>query len=122
MIALAIYNSVERMADESNTICKSKDLIRYLGETRDTFMYADETLPIYFSLADLDGDGVLELVFSCDYDVVWILHYEEGKVYGYHLRPATVITMVGVFRTDDDLSPTGYARITAFKEDGCQKR
>lgn len=42
-------------------------------------MYADETLPIYFSLADLDGDGVLELVFSCDYDVVWILHYEEGK-------------------------------------------
>ena len=88
--------------------------------TEDIFKYADETLPIYFSLVDLDGDGVLELVFSCDYDVVWILHYEEGKVYGYHLRPAPVITTDGVFQTDDDLSPTRYTRITAFEEDGFQ--
>lgn len=88
--------------------------------TEDRFKYADETLAMYFSLVDLDGDGVLELVFSCDYDVVWILHYEDGKVYGYHLRPAPVITMDGVFRTDDkELSSTGYARIAAFEEDGC---
>ncbi len=90
--------------------------------TEDTFKFADETLPIYFSLVDMDGDGVLELVFTCYFDVVWVLHYEAGEVYGYHLRDTDtlVITTDGVFRTDDDLSPTGYARIAAFEEDGFQ--
>ncbi|MFG6356409.1 MAG: hypothetical protein K1W26_06220 [Acetatifactor sp.] len=89
--------------------------------TEDTFKYADETMPIYFSMLDLDGDGVQELVFECDYDVVWILHYRGEGIYGYHFRPSPVITTDGVFRTDrEELSPTGYARITAFEEDGCR--
>lgn len=89
--------------------------------TEDIFKYANETLALYFSLADMDGDGIHELIFTCDYDVVWILHYEEGEVYGYHFRPAPIITADGVLHTDEDeLSHTGYARITAFEEDGCR--
>ena len=68
--------------------------------------------------------GVLEFVFTCYFNVVWVLRYEAGEVYGYHLRDTMyntlIITTDGVFRTDDDLSPTGYARITAFEEDGFQ--
>ena len=93
--------------------------------TEDTYKYADETVPIYFSLVDMDGDGIPELVFNCYYDVVWILHCDKGKVFGYHLRPslleAPLITTDGVIYTDEEeLSPTGYARITAFEEDGCR--
>ena len=93
--------------------------------TEDTYKYADETVPIYFSLVDMDGDGIPELVFNCYYDVVWILHCDKGKVYGYHLRPSLLetplITTDGVIYTDEEeLSPTGYARITAFEEDGCR--
>ncbi len=93
--------------------------------TEDTYKYADETVPIYFSLVDMDGDGIPELVFNCYYDVVWILHCDKGKVFGYHLRPSLLetplITTDGVIYTDEEeLSPTGYARITAFEEDGCR--
>lgn len=88
--------------------------------TEDTVSYADETVAVYFSLTDMDGDGVCELLFTCDYDVVWILYEKEGKVYGYCLRPAPVIMVDGIFQTENkELSPTGYARITAFAEDGC---
>ncbi len=87
--------------------------------TEDTFKYADESVPIYFSMLDMDGDGRQELVFWCDYDVAWILHYKEEGIYGYHFRPSPVITTDGVIHTDEEeLSPTGYARITAFEEDG----
>ena len=91
--------------------------------TEDPYKYADETLPIYFSLVDMDGDGISELVFNCYYDVAWILHCDKEKVFGYHLRPSTfealLITTDGIFHTDEEeLSPTGYARITAFEEDG----
>ena len=89
--------------------------------TDDTYMYADETLPIYFSLVDMDGDGIPELVFNCYYDVAWILHYREGEIYGYPLRPAPDITTDGVFWQEfKSISPTGYARITAFEEDCCR--
>ena len=88
--------------------------------TEDASSSGDNDVVKYFSLADMDGDGVPELVFSCYYDVVWILHYEDGKVYGYYFSIAPVITTDGVFQTDDkELSSTGYARIVAFEEDGC---
>ena len=46
-------------------------------------------------------------------------------MFGYHLRPSLLetplITTDGVIYTDEEeLSPTGYARITAFEEDGCR--
>lgn len=89
--------------------------------TEDTYKYADETVPIYFSLVDMDGDGIPELVFNCYFDVTWILHYREGEIYGYPLDAALDITTDGVFWEEfNRLSPTGYARIIAFEEDGCR--
>lgn len=90
--------------------------------TRDTFW--DELSWVYFSIVDMDGDGVDELVFTSDHDVIQILHYEEEKVYGYQFRPfkhtyrIAAITVDGVFQTDD-LSPTGYVKIVSFDKDGC---
>ena len=75
----------------------------------------------YFSVVDMDRDGIQELVFICNHDVIRVLRYEEGKIYGYELRTYSmgtpIITMDGVFQTDD-LSPTGYARIVSFDENG----
>lgn len=89
--------------------------------TEDTYKYADETVPIYFSLVDMDGDGIPELVFNCYFDVAWILHYREGEIYGYPLDAALDITTDGVFWEEfNRFSPTGYARIMAFEEDGCR--
>ena len=68
-----------------------------------------QALQLYAAvLTGEEGDGVLELVFTCEGDAVLILHYEEGKVYGYQLSPyrlkfeAPVITTDGVIQTDDD--------------------
>ncbi len=86
-----------------------------------TFDHPQKVLPIYFSLVDMEGDGTPELVFSCYYDVTWILHYREGEIYGYPLDAALDITTDGVLWAKyQQLSPTGYARITAFEEDGCR--
>lgn len=76
---------------------------------------------VYFSIADMDGDGTNELVFTGDYGFIQILHYEEGEVYGYQFRPldseTPIITTDGVFQTDE-LSATGYARIVSLDKDG----
>ena len=79
----------------------------------------------YFSLTDMDGDGSLELVLTCNDDLVWILHHEGEGVHGYRLRTdrhkwrVPVIATDGVFQTEDgNLSSTGYARIVEFGEDG----
>ena len=85
----------------------------------DSFDHPQKMLPIYFSLVDMDGDGTPELVFNCYFDVTWILHYREGEIYGYPLDAALDITTDGVFWEEfNRFSPTGYARITAFEEDG----
>lgn len=72
---------------------------------------------------DMDGDGVDELVFTRESGMIEILHYEDGQVYDYQFRPlklnTAVITTDGVFQTED-LSSTGYARITSFEKDGCK--
>lgn len=85
----------------------------------DSFDHPQKMLPIYFSLVDMDGDGTPELVFNCYFDVTWILHYREGEIYGYPLDAALDITTDGVFWEEfNRFSPTGYARITAFEENG----
>ena len=95
--------------------------------SEDRSMDDDDTFAKYFSLADMDGDGSYELVFTCNDDLVWILHHEGAKIYGYplttqrHKWQVPVIATDGVFQTEDDsVSSTGYARIVSFEEDGCQ--
>ena len=69
----------------------------------------------------MDGDGTNELVFTSDDGFIQILHHEDGKVYGYLLKPldfeTPIITTDGVFQTDE-LSATGYARIVSLDKDG----
>lgn len=82
----------------------------------DEWLWEDEITRIYFSLIDMDRDGVCELVFSCYYCVIQILHYQDGEVYCYEFRPEdTVITTDGVFNSNE-----GYARIVSFEEDSCR--
>ncbi|MFG6358874.1 MAG: hypothetical protein K1W26_18950 [Acetatifactor sp.] len=93
--------------------------------TDENFVPSGKMLPIYFNLVDMDGDGIPELIFDFHYSFAWILHCKNEKVFGYYFRTSSyeppVITADGVFRTDrEELSPTGYARITAFEEDGCR--
>ena len=85
----------------------------------------DGTFMKYFSLVDMDGDGSLELVLTCNDNLVWILRHEGGRVRGYPLRTSChrwrgpFIATDGVFQTEDgNLSSTGYARIVEFGEDG----
>lgn len=94
----------------------------------DTFPEDYDSINVYFSIVDMDGDGEDELVFIQESDQVSdlmeILHYEDGQVYSYQFRPlkfnTAMVTTDGVFQTEDDLSSTGYARITAFEKDGCK--
>ena len=82
----------------------------------DAWRWDDEPARIYFSLVDMDGDDICELVFSCYYCVTQILHYKDGKVYCYEFRPEnSVITTDGVIQTDD-----GYIKIVSFEKDGCR--
>lgn len=92
--------------------------------TRDTFWedtLGEELSWVYFSIVDMDGDGVQELVFSCYFDVIRIWHYEGGQVYGYQFRTfkcdTPIVTTDGIFQTDD-LSSTGYARIVSLDKNG----
>lgn len=95
-----------------------EDIIYVTGDTRPG---GDDPVIMYFSIVDMDGDGVCELVFFCYYSDIQVLHYEKGKVYCYQLKTDTfdiaVITTDGVFQTRDS-SPAEYARIVAFEQDG----
>ena len=84
--------------------------------TVDAWPWDDEPERVYFSLVDMDGDGICELVFSCYYCVTQILHYEDGRVYCYEFHPEnSVVTTDGVIQTDD-----GYIKIVSFEKDGCR--
>jgi hypothetical protein len=102
-------------------LTREEDVIYVTRDTSGEDTFGDELTWVYFSIVDMDGDGVQELVFTSDYDVIRILHYEEGQVYCYQFRPfkfeTSVITTDGIFQTDD-LSSTGYARIVSFDKDG----
>lgn len=95
-----------------------EDIIYVTGDAR---LGGDDPVIMYFSIVDMDGDGVCELVFSSYYNNIQILHYEEGKMYCYQLKADTfdiaVITTDGVFQMRDS-SPVEYARIVAFEQDG----
>lgn len=84
--------------------------------TVDAWPWDDEPERVYFSLVDMDGDDICELVFSCYYCVTQILHYEDGKVYCYEFRPGnSVVTTDGVMQTRG-----GYIKIVSFEKEGCR--
>lgn len=81
--------------------------------------YDEDFQILYFSIVDMDQDGVYELVLTGGYDVTQIMHYEEGQVYSYQFDYDEIgaIAKDGVF-----LSRYGncYGRIVSFDNEGCR--
>lgn len=87
----------------------------YQDENKDAFAI------IYFSIVDMDNDGIDEIVFTCDASVTEILHYDGEKIYSYQFdyNEMGAIAKDGTFQTKK-LSDSGYGRIVSFEEDGCK--
>ena len=86
MIVLAIYKSVERTTDANNTICKSKDLIQYLGEAWDIelgnyVIVAEGEIKMY---EDEEDTGVIKVKVLREYEetVIGLLKDNLGEITG----------------------------------------
>lgn len=75
---------------------------------------------LYFSMADMEGDGEEEVVLTCDGETV-ILHAAEDTIYGYVFDfwdEMGVIARDGVFRLGY-VDENKYGKIVSFETDGC---
>lgn len=94
----------------------------YLNDYQQLFGEYNENYQIlYFSIADMDGDGSYEVVLTGVPSVTQILHYEDGNVYSYqfdYYDEIGAMTSQGIFDIDHTLSYQ-YRRIVSFNEDGC---
>ena len=80
--------------------------------------YDEDFRILYFSVVDMDQDGVYELVLTGGY-VIQIMHYEGGQVHSYQFSYNEIgaIAKNGVFLPRYDNS---YGRIVSFEKDECK--
>lgn len=89
------------------------------GEVED-----EEYQVLYYSIVDMDGDEIPEIVLSCYYDTTLILHQADEGVRGYRFsfgHEAGAIAENGTFAVGYDIYGTSdYGRILSFEENGCE--
>ncbi len=85
---------------------------------------------LYFSIVDMDQDGIYEVVLSCSHDTTQILHYADGDVYSYRYHyggygddEIGIMSNQGIFEMgsiyEDRKTTYHYGKIVSFTEDGC---
>lgn len=73
-----------------------------------------------FMIVDMDNDGGKEVVLYCWPESTWILHYEDGSVYGYEFafRGMKDIRMNGIYQSSSGGGSGSYGRLTELGADG----
>lgn len=81
--------------------------------------YDEEFQILYFSIVDMDQDGIYEVVLT-SWDITQIMHYEEGQVYSYQFDYDEIgaIANDGVFVTGHSYNGN-YRKIVSFEKDDC---
>ncbi len=88
---------------------------------------------LYFSIVDMDQDGIYEVVLSCSHETTQILHYADGDVYSYQYdycyggygKVIGAMSNQGIFEMGssyDQKTTYYYGKIVSFTEDGCDIR
>lgn len=89
---------------------------------------------LYFSIVDMDQDGIYEVVLSCSFDTTQILHYADGEVYSYQYdysyggygKEIGAMSNQGIFEMgsiyENRTTTYYYGKIVSFTEDGCDIR
>lgn len=90
------------------------------GETED-----EEYQALYYSIVDMDGDEIPEVVLICDFRTTLILHQTDEGVRGYRFDfddEVGAIAENGTFAVGYSIYGTeGYERILSFRENGCER-
>lgn len=73
-----------------------------------------------FMIVDMDNDGGKEVVLYCWPESTWILHYEDGSVYGYKFvfRGMNDIRTNGIYQGSSGGGSGIYGRLTELNADG----
>lgn len=73
-----------------------------------------------FMIVDMDNDGGKEVVLYCWPESTWILHYEDGSVYGYEFvfRGMKRIRTNGIYEGSSGGGSGIYGRLTELNADG----
>ncbi|MDE6714653.1 MAG: hypothetical protein K2K20_13080 [Lachnospiraceae bacterium] len=73
-----------------------------------------------FMIVDMDNDGGKEVVLYCCPESTWILHYEDGSVYGYEFvfRGMKRIRTNGIYQGSSGAGSGAYCRLTELNADG----
>ena len=77
----------------------------------------------YFTIIDLDGDGIREVVLILDSAVLYgyeILHYQDGTVYGYYTVPRGFkgLKVDGTYEGSSSAFSGTVKRVESFSENG----
>lgn len=84
----------------------------------------EEYQVLYYSIVDMDGDEISEIVLTCYFDATLILYQADEEVWGYRFsfgREAGAIAENGVFAVGYDIYGTeDYGRILSFGKNGCE--
>lgn len=97
----------------------------------DDYQQQNGTKILYFSIVDMDQDGIYEVVLSCSLDTTQILHYADGDVYSYEYdshyggygKVIGAMSNQGIFEMgsnyENRTTTYYYGKIVSFTEDGC---
>lgn len=112
-----------------------KELISVMDDQQmfylDDYQQQNGTKILYFSIVDMDQDGIYEVVLSCSFDTTQILHYADGDVYSYQYdyryggygKEIGAMSNQGIFEMgsiyENRTTTYYYGKIVSFSEDGC---
>lgn len=84
----------------------------------------EEYQVLYYSIVDMDGDQIPEIVLTCYYNTTLILHQTDEGVRGYRFdfdNEIGPISENGSFAVGSGMyGAKGYGRILSFGENGCE--
>mgnify|MGYP001052948206 FL=1 len=78
---------------------------------------------IYFTIIDLDGDGIREVILMLDSNARYgyeILHYQDGTIYGYYVVPRGFeeLKTDSTYQGSSSAFSGNIAKIKSFSENG----
>lgn len=117
----------EEMQAYHAVLLSEKSFISVTDDSREYYLnnyhlrngrYDEDFQILYYSIVDMDQDGIYELVLT-GWDTTQIMHYEEGEIYSYQFGydEMGAIANDGVFSVGNGRD--GYGRIISFETDEC---
>lgn len=115
---------IEVLTEGKEFICVTEEQEKYYleGNSLKSKSGDEQYQVFYFSIVDMDGDDIPEIVLTCEYSTL-ILHRTEGEVHGYlsdYWDGVGAIAKDGSFTQTSSRHHGQHGKILSFGSDDCE--